>query len=115
MMAAMRKTMRVMRRTRTLSMAVGLSVALTVAPTRAAEPLPSLDELLALYKDLGLPLPPADAKLVRYEYESGGPVGGKTQRKTYYRLAFQTKPADGAEGDPEANAKAVAPEPSAAD
>jgi hypothetical protein len=68
------------------------------APSLAAEPLPSLDELLKLYKDLGLPLPPKDAKLVRYETERDETVNGKTKSKTYYYLAFQIRPGSPTEG-----------------
>lgn len=58
----------------------------------AAEPLPSLDALLKDYKALGLPLPPPEAKLVRYEAGGGGIVYGVVQ-PTRYGLAFQIKPA----------------------
>jgi hypothetical protein len=51
------------------------------------EPSTVLDELLKQYRSLGLPLPPKDAKLVRYEYAFGmtfvtvDPSGNKTVRK----------------------------------
>src|SRR5262245_37413566 len=55
-----------------------------------AEP-PSLDELLKQYKELGLPFPPKEAKLVRYQdgWEDG--VNGKIRPKGY-SLAFEIKP-----------------------
>jgi hypothetical protein len=64
---------------------LGTSLAAT-----AAEPLPSLDELLKQYKELGLPLPLKDAKLVRYETHSNGSVGKRTLKNQ--KLAFQVKP-----------------------
>jgi hypothetical protein len=57
----------------------------------AAEPLPSLDDLLKAYRALGLPLPPKGAKLVRYETGGGGIVNGKVQAKRY-GLAFELRP-----------------------
>jgi hypothetical protein len=59
--------------------------------TRAAEPVPPLDDLLKEYQVLGLPLPPKDAKLVRYESGGGGIVNGVVQPKTY-DIAFEVKP-----------------------
>lgn len=52
-----------------------------------AEPLASLDDLLKEYRALGLPLPPKEAKLVRYEAGGGGIVNGEVQ-PTDYALAF---------------------------
>src|SRR5436305_253253 len=57
----------------------------------SAEPLPALDELLKQYQALGLPLPPKEAKLVRYEAGGGGIVNDVVQPK-YYGLAFELKP-----------------------
>lgn len=51
-----------------------------------------LDALIVEYRDLGLPLPPKEAKLVRYESGGGGIVNGKVQPKRY-ALAFLTKAA----------------------
>jgi hypothetical protein len=105
-------------------------LAFNITPGFAAEPPPSLDELLKLCKDLGLPLPPKDAKLVRYGGESGHGqiVNGKTVWKTNYYLAFQIKPASVTKGplllqgsyeqyrDADSTPpKEVSPEPSAAD
>ncbi len=56
----------------------------------AAEPLPSLDDLLREYQTLGLPVPPRKAKLVRYEAGGGGIVDRKVQPKVY-GLAFEVK------------------------
>jgi hypothetical protein len=50
----------------------------------------SLEQLLIDYRALGLPLPPKDAKLVRYEAGGGGLVNGKVQ-PTVYGLAFLLK------------------------
>ncbi len=51
---------------------------------------PSLDDLLKQYKALGLPLPPKEAKLVRFESGGGGIIYQKIQPRTY-RLAFLLK------------------------
>ncbi len=51
----------------------------------AGEPLPSLNSLLKEYETLGLPLPPKDAKLVRYPADSLAfeiKPGTKTERST---------------------------------
>jgi hypothetical protein len=56
----------------------------------AAGPLPSLDDLLKQYQALGLPMPPKEAKLVRYEAGGGGIVNRKVQPKVY-GVAFQIK------------------------
>jgi hypothetical protein len=50
----------------------------------------SLDQLLIDYRALGLPLPPKDAPLVRYEAGGGGLVNGKVQ-PTVYGLGFMLK------------------------
>jgi hypothetical protein len=52
----------------------------------------SLELLLEDYRALGLPLPPKEAKLVRYEAGGGGIVNRKVQPKSY-SLAFEVKPA----------------------
>jgi hypothetical protein len=57
----------------------------------AGEPLPSLNNLLKEYETLGLPLPPKDAKLLRYEAGGGFIYNGKLKPKTY-SLAFEIKP-----------------------
>ncbi len=57
----------------------------------AAEPLPSLDDLLKEYLALDLPVPPNEAKLVRYEAGGGGIILRKVQPKEY-SLAFEVKP-----------------------
>jgi hypothetical protein len=59
---------------------------------RGAEPLPSLDDLSAQYRALGLPIPPKDAKLVRFEWPGGATTGGKAQPKRF-GLAFLVKAA----------------------
>jgi hypothetical protein len=60
-------------------------------PTSLAdEPKASLPELLKLYKNLGLPLPPNSAKLVRYKWGGRVRVNGKV-RSTIYALAFENK------------------------
>lgn len=56
----------------------------------AAEPVPALDELLKEYQELGLPMPPNEAKLVRYESGGGGIVNRVVQPKTY-SMAFEFK------------------------
>src|SRR5262245_54428794 len=63
----------------------------------AAEPAPSLDELLKEYRALGLPLPPKEAKLVRYEAGGGGIVNGRVQPTTF-SVAFELNPASKTEG-----------------
>src|SRR5262245_27333461 len=80
-------------KSRTLAVAVMLSIIGSVpdSRTRAAEPFPSLDELLKEYQALGLPLPPKEAKFVRYESGGGGIVNGVVQPKTY-DIAFEVKP-----------------------
>ncbi len=63
----------------------------------AGEPLPSLAELLKQYQEFGLPVPPKDAKLVRYERPGGGhfqTIDGVTKRVVYptiHGLAFEVK------------------------
>jgi hypothetical protein len=57
----------------------------------AAEPLPSLNDLLREYQALGLPVPPKEARLVRYKAGGGGIVNRKVQ-PTIYALAFEVKP-----------------------
>src|SRR5690242_7017393 len=47
----------------------------------------SPEQLLIDYRALGLPMPPQDAKLVRYEAGGGGLVNGKVQPPSY-GLAF---------------------------
>jgi hypothetical protein len=56
----------------------------------------SLELLLEDYRALGLPLPPKEARLVRYEAGGGGIVNRKVQPKSY-SLAFEVKPATKAE------------------
>jgi hypothetical protein len=50
----------------------------------------SLDSLLADYRRYGLPLPPGDAKLVRFEY-GGQYINGKPTPTTYF-LGFLLRP-----------------------
>jgi len=50
-----------------------------------------LDELLSVYKELGLPLPPKDAKLVRTAAQSRSILNGESQ-PVVYRLVFQLRP-----------------------
>lgn len=70
---------------------LALAVAVVGCHFSAAADPPKLADLLTEYKDLGLPLPPAKARLVRYEYGGGGIVNGKVQ-PTSYALAFELKP-----------------------
>jgi hypothetical protein len=51
----------------------------------AAEPKPTLDELLKEYKSLGLPMPPKEAKLVRERVET---QSGKAEGKPQFSLSF---------------------------
>ena len=57
----------------------------------AADPLPKPDDLLAEYQALGLPLPPAKSRLIRYESGGGGMVNGVVQ-PTEYSLAIELQP-----------------------
>ena len=57
---------------------------------RGGQAEPSMDELLADYRAYGLPLPPADAKLVQFECGSGS-INGKPLPKTHF-LAFLLRP-----------------------
>ena len=50
-------------------------------------PAASLDELLRLYQDVGLPLPSKNAKLVRFEWGGRAIINGVLQPQAY-RLAF---------------------------
>jgi hypothetical protein len=64
-------------------------------------PLPSLDELLKEYRDLGLPLPPKDAPLVWHEQTAAGVaiINGKRQViPATYCLAFEIKNEPGRKG-----------------
>jgi hypothetical protein len=89
----------------------------------AADPPPKLADLLAEYKGLGLPLPPAKARLVRYESGGGGIVNGRVQPTTY-SLAFELQPGTkeagplllegGSEWRPRWDPKAVEVKPEAA-
>jgi hypothetical protein len=56
----------------------------------AAEIENTLEQLLIDYRSLGLPMPPKEAPLVRYEAGGGGLVNGKVQPKVY-GLAFLLK------------------------
>ena len=71
----------------TLLTIIGLGSSL---PATAAEPILSLDELLKLYRSVGLP-EPKTAKLVRYKTGGGKTVNGKVQ-PICYSLAFELKP-----------------------
>ena len=74
-----------------MSILVGLNSAILAAsPDR---PEPSLDELLALYRTYGLPLPTNEAKLVRFESGWRTYLGrGKKETPLDY-LGFLLKPA----------------------
>lgn len=63
-------------------------------PAKAPPPPPDFPKLVALYKDFGLPQPPADAPLV--SYESGGTTSGKDgkQRKILALGFLLTPPKD---------------------
>jgi len=54
----------------------------------------TLEQLVIDYRSLGLPMPPKDAPLVRYEAGGGGLVNGKVQPKVY-GLAFLLKTGQG--------------------
>jgi hypothetical protein len=56
----------------------------------ADQPLPSLDTLLQEYKALGLPIPPRETKLVRWELKDERDKE-KPQLK-FYKIALQIKP-----------------------
>ena len=56
------------------------------SPGNAEEMPPSLDELLKTYKELGLPLPPKESKLVRYD--SGCRIPRKEGDIKIYGLAY---------------------------
>jgi hypothetical protein len=66
-------------------------------PVAAADPKPTLAELLKEYEALGLPLPPKTAKLVRYEADRGFILNGKLQPPRD-GLAFEIKPGTETEG-----------------
>ena len=52
----------------TWALALGIVISLPLLHSRAADsPAAALTELLRLSKELDLPLPPKDAKLVRYD------------------------------------------------
>src|SRR5262249_34044683 len=51
----------------------------------------SLEQLLADYRGYGLPLPPADAKLVRFDPGVSYPVNGKPMPPTYF-VGFLVQP-----------------------
>jgi hypothetical protein len=52
---------------------------------------PSLDQLLAEYRSYGLPLPPVDAKLVRFESGGRYVLNGKLMPPTYF-VGFLLRP-----------------------
>jgi hypothetical protein len=66
---------------------LALALSLSFGVARADEPK-SLDALMNQYRELGLPFPPKDAKLVRVPWDSGRQTG---QNK--FSLEFITKPA----------------------
>ncbi len=59
----------------------------TISFAREDSPADALPELLKLYQELGLPIPPKNAKLVRYESGGVGFVNGVRQPPTF-SLAF---------------------------
>ena len=67
----------------------------SVASAGAQAP-PTLDELLKEYQALGLPLPPREAKLARYEAIRGYVIDGKAEPPRY-QLAFELKPGTASE------------------
>ena len=73
------------------SFAFAGTLALLVLAASVMAGAPDLDGLLKEYRALGLPLPPDDAKLVRYESGGGGLVDGKVQPKLF-ALAFELGP-----------------------
>jgi hypothetical protein len=76
-----------------LARAFGILVLATFASGAiAADPQPTLPELLKEYRALGLPFPPKDAKLVRYWYPGGKNLGEGKIAPPSERLAFEIKP-----------------------
>jgi hypothetical protein len=72
-------------------------VCATSGPAVAADPAPTLTELLKEYEALGMPLPPKMAKLVRYEaYRNVTIPGGRIS--PVCGLAFEIKPGTETEG-----------------
>jgi hypothetical protein len=80
---------------RALSLLV-LPIVICVASGSATAADPTPAELLKEYEALGLPLPPKEAKLVRFEGYGGGIVNGEVQRPGT-GLAFEIKPGTKAE------------------
>src|SRR4051812_24881005 len=68
-----------------------------LSAARAIDPPGGLDELVALYRELGLPVPPKGAALVRYEWGGGGVINGKAQPPSH-RLGLRFPAADAASG-----------------
>ena len=76
---------------RSLFLPLLLGLAMLVGAPRADAMPPLLDDLLNEYKALGLPLPPNEAKLVRYESGGRTIINGVAQPPSY-SLAFLTPP-----------------------
>lgn len=68
-----------------------LATLLLLVPVLAATSDSVFDDLLKEYRALGLPLPPEDAKLVRYDAGGGGIINRVVQ-PIRYGLAFEFKP-----------------------
>ncbi|HEY1859778.1 MAG TPA: hypothetical protein VGG61_05470, partial [Gemmataceae bacterium] len=66
-------------------------VVFVAPPSFAADDVQTLDEYLNQYRDLGLPLPPNDAPLVRYESGGGGLINGEVD-PIRYSLGFLLEP-----------------------
>lgn len=67
-------------------------ITLLAGTATAADPKPTLDDLLKAYTDHGLPLPPKAAKLVKYAWGTAG-VDNDDEYHLYYALAFELVPA----------------------
>jgi hypothetical protein len=84
-----------MRARRFLKTTAGLFLTLVIAPLlQADQPAPPLSELLKLYNELDLPLPPKNAKLVT-SYVRGGDLGNGVKAPVEYGLGFKTTPHTG--------------------
>ncbi|CAN5406859.1 hypothetical protein BH10PLA2_BH10PLA2_20820 [soil metagenome] len=84
-----------MRARRVLKSTACLFLTLAITPQlHADEAVPPLSELLKLYNELDLPLPPKNAKLVT-SYVRGGDRGNGVKTPVEYGLAFKTTPHTG--------------------
>jgi hypothetical protein len=85
-----------MRTRRFLKTTACLFLTLVITPRlQADQPASPLSELLKLYNELGLPLPPKNAKLVT-SYVRGGDLGNGVKKPIEYGLGFKITPQTGA-------------------